>query len=316
MDDGTLDQSSAPPAERPRLSVVIPMLNEADNVGPLLHEIAGTLETLPVSWELIVVDDGSRDGTLTELCSRQQDFDRLRILRFPSNQGQTVALRVGIQSARGEWIATMDGDMQNDPADVPRLIERMRQMGADMVVGWRRRRQDRFWGKRLPSVAANTLLRWLTGTPVHDTGCTLKVMSASLAQKLPLAPGLHRFIPALAHAMNARVVEIEVGHRPRVRGSSKYGWERLLPVARDLGVLMFLPSRAAVPRLICVGILFGLAGFYAFGLSPLASALGSAGLIAVLSALSLGRIRPSAWNRPVKVDSAPCGPPTDKSHTG
>jgi glycosyltransferase involved in cell wall biosynthesis len=217
------------------LSVVIAMFNEEENVGPLLLELSRAIDTLDSKAEIIVIDDASADSTRAKLIDLCPTEPRLRVIGLKRNEGQTSAIRTGIQQAQGRIIITLDGDGQNPPDQIVKLVDEMKRSEADLVVGWRKKREDRFFAKRLPSLLGNAIIRIVTGTPVHDTGCTLKAIKSSLAQKLPLPSGMHRFMPALSRNLFlAKVVEVEVDHRPRLRGRSKYGWSRLFPVIRDV----------------------------------------------------------------------------------
>lgn len=222
-----------------RLSVVVPIYDERDNV-PLLHaELSRVLETLSLEYEMVLVDDGSNDGSselLHEIASRDAT---VRLVTFRSNLGQAAALAAGIERATGDVIATLDADLQNDPRDLPHLLTQLAR-GCDVVHGWRKQRRDRLLDRRLPSMIANRLISLVSGYRVHDTGCTLKVMRADLARRLPLFQGMHRFIPALAHALGGVCVEMVVAHRAREFGESKYGLSRTLRVLADLPRLWFV----------------------------------------------------------------------------
>jgi glycosyltransferase involved in cell wall biosynthesis len=268
------------------LSVVIPMHNEEENVAKLIDELGRSLDSLRASAEIIVVDDASTDQTRYRLVEAKKVESRLRILGFARHEGQTAAIRVGIDKSRGPLIATLDGDGQNLPADLISLVDELRRTGADMVVGWRRTRQDKLFSRRFPSAVANSLIRLVTGTPIHDTGCTLKVMKSALAKKIPLPKGMHRFIPALAqNCLRAHVVEVEVDHRPRTAGRSKYGWSRLLPVLRDIAIVGRLSFPGwIITRLTEFLILFALLRFV-FGFDPWLSAfvaVATGGVISIL----------------------------------
>jgi glycosyltransferase involved in cell wall biosynthesis len=237
-----------------QLSVVVPLYNESENVEPMLEELFGVLGGLPASSEVICVDDGSTDATfakLREAASRHRD---LRVLRFPANYGQTAALSAGFHAARGGVVVTIDGDLQNDPADIPRLLEVL-EGGADIASGWRRSRKDGFLLRTLPSRLANRLISRITGVHLHDYGCTLKAYRRELLQRFELYGQMHRFIPALGAWAGGRVAEIEVNHRPRRRGRSKYGIGRTITVLLDLVTVKFLMSYGSHPIRV-----FGMAG--------------------------------------------------------
>lgn len=228
------------------ISVVIPLCNEEGNVRPLYEELVGVLEGLGRSWEICFVDDGSRDETWERLLAVTAGDPRVKLVRFATNFGQTTALAAGIHATAGRIVVTLDGDLQNDPADIPRLI-RVLEQGYDVVHGRRQKRRDAFWTRRLPSSVANWLVRRVTGTEVHDLGCALRAMRRELAERLELIGEMHRFIPVLADALGARSVELDVRHRPRSSGSTKYGLRRTFRVLRDLAVLASLPRGRRTP---------------------------------------------------------------------
>jgi glycosyltransferase involved in cell wall biosynthesis len=237
-----------------KLSVVVPVYNEAENVGPLAEELESALAPLGEQFEVIMVDDGSNDGTHEVL---RRLYDRkgwLKIIRFKRNFGQTAAVAAGFAHARGEVIVPMDGDGQNDPQDIPRLLAKIAE-GFDLVSGWRLPRQDPYWTRQLPSRMANGLISWITGVRLHDYGCTLKAIRSEIAKDLRLYGEMHRFIPALADERGARIAEIAVHHRPRLRGTSKYGLARTFRVVLDLTTVKFLHLYATRPLHI-----FGLIG--------------------------------------------------------
>jgi len=215
------------------LSVVVPVFDEEANVEPLVGGIAETLRPLGVPFEIVVVDDGSRDRTTKRLRDLLPDFPELVVVALRRNFGQTLALQAGFDRARGEVIVTMDGDLQNDPADIPRLLEEI-QRGADVVSGWRRDRMDTLLLRKIPSWTANRLLRWLTGVPIHDLGCALKAYRSEVVRGLDLYADMHRFIAILTMPLGARIREIEVRHHARAAGRSKYGLSRILKVVADL----------------------------------------------------------------------------------
>jgi dolichol-phosphate mannosyltransferase len=255
-----------------QLSVVIPLFDEEANVGPLLEELFPVLRSLGRSFEVICVDDGSRDGTFAELARLAQREPALRALRFRRNYGQTAAMSAGIEAARGEVVVPMDGDLQNDPADIPRLLARLDD-GWDVVSGWRRHRQDREAGRRLPSRVANRLISAVSGIHLHDYGCSLKAYRRRVLDGVRLYGEMHRFIPVYASWQGARVTELEVGHRPRRAGASHYGLSRTGKVLLDLLVVKFLASFLSKPIYLFGGI--GLASLL-LGLLTLAWPLASA----------------------------------------
>jgi len=244
------------------LSVVVPVYNEEANVEPLIGEINGVLRHLGKSYEIVVVDDGSEDQTFAVLSKLQREQPTMKVVRLKRNFGQTAALAAGLSYARGEIVILMDGDGQNDPADIPALLAKLAQ-GNDLVAGWRFNRRDPFLNRRLPSMIANRLISWTTRVKLHDYGCTLKVMRKDIAKNLKLYGEMHRFIPAIAFERGARIAELKVNHRPRLRGQSKYGITRTLRVVLDLLTVKFMISYSTRPSHVFgpIGILSGVAGF-------------------------------------------------------
>jgi len=228
------------------VTVLVPVYNEEDNVQPLTEAIAGVLRRSGRSFEVIYVDDGSTDATVDRLIAIQPDMPELRVVRLRRNFGQTAAMQAGIDHARARYIVTMDGDLQNDPEDIPTMLSLLDE-GYDLVCGWRRDRKDRFLTRRLPSIVANALLGDLTGVRVHDFGCTLKGFRATLLKSLPMYSEMHRYIPALAGSLGARSTEVVVRHHPRRFGTSKYGIGRTIRVAYDLVALRMLTRFAPRP---------------------------------------------------------------------
>ncbi len=241
-----MNQSSCNTAAVAEISVVVPLCNEEGNVQPLYQELVGVLEGLGRPWEICFVDDGSRDKTWERLLAATAGDHRVKLVRFATNFGQTTALAAGIHATAGRIVVTLDGDLQNDPADIPRLLSVLEQ-GYDVVHGRRQKRQDGFWTRRLPSSVANWLVRRVTGTEVHDLGCALRAMRRELAERLELVGEMHRFIPVLADSLGARSVELDVRHRPRSSGRTKYGLRRTFRVLRDLAVLASLPRGRRTP---------------------------------------------------------------------
>lgn len=222
--------------QQPELSVVVCVYNEADNIQPMLAQIDAALAGL--SYEIVYVDDGSTDATLSLLL--QSRHPRLRVVEFRRNYGQSAALAAGIAVARGSWIATMDGDLQNDPSDVPRMLRIAQERRLDMLAGVRQNRQDGWILRKIPSKIANALIRRASGVYLHDYGCTLKVFKADLAKSLGLYGELHRFIPVLADLEGARMDETPVKHHARSFGRSKYGINRTFKVLSDLALILYL----------------------------------------------------------------------------
>ncbi len=245
----------------PELSVVIPVRNEAANVEPLYRELTDTLERWGRRYELLFIDDGSTDETFDLLARIQATDPRVRVIRFRRNFGQTAAFAAGFAYARGRVIATSDGDLQNDPRDLPAMIDVL-DRGHDIVCGWRRHRQDSFLTRRVPSMIANALISMATGVRLHDYGCSLKVFRAEVVKPLKLYGELHRFIPAIASEMGVKIAEVEVNHRRRRHGRSKYGLSRAVRVVLDLVTVKFLLSYSTRPLQIfgLIGIAMGTIG--------------------------------------------------------
>jgi glycosyltransferase involved in cell wall biosynthesis len=248
------------------LSIVIPIFNEEENIEPLIREIKDALAPEGKTYEIVAVDDGSKDGTfglLRRLCDKER---RLKVVRLKRNFGQTAALAAGLAHAHGDVVVLMDGDGQNDPADIPALLRAVDE-GNDLVAGWRYQRRDPFFRRRLPSMIANLLISWTTQVKLHDYGCTLKAMRKDLAKSLRLYGEMHRFIPAIAYERGAQITELKVNHRPRLRGESKYGITRTLRVILDLLTVKFLSSYSTRPAHVFgpIGVLSGLVGV-GFGL--------------------------------------------------
>jgi glycosyltransferase involved in cell wall biosynthesis len=246
----------------PELSVVIPLFNEEPNVDPLLNELFAALRGLDRSYEVIAVDDGSRDGTFAALSRVAAREGSLRIIRLRRNFGQTAAMSAGIEAAVGDVVIPMDGDLQNDPADISRLIERLEgEDGVDVVSGWRKDRKDRQFGRKLPSQVANWLISAISGVPLHDYGCSIKAYRREVLEGVRLYGEMHRFIPIYASWQGARVVEMVVNHRPRHAGASHYGFGRIGKVLLDLMVVKFLASFSTKPIYVFGG--FGLVSLLA-----------------------------------------------------
>ena len=230
----------------PELSVVIPVRNESPNVDELYRDLTEALARWGKPYEVIVVDDGSTDDSFERLCRCQQNDERWRIIRFRRNFGQTAAFAAGIREARGRLIATSDGDLQNDPNDLPGMIRRIDE-GFDIVCGWRKDRKDPWLTRRLPSELANRLISAATGVRLHDYGCSLKVFRAEVIKPVKLYGEMHRFLPAIASEMGVEISEMAVNHRPRKAGTSKYGLSRTFRVILDLATVKFLLSYSTRP---------------------------------------------------------------------
>jgi glycosyltransferase involved in cell wall biosynthesis len=232
--------------EPPALSIVVPLRDEAENVVALVEEVRRAVGPSCPDYELILIDDGSRDGTFDHV-RRLHAADPVHVVgvRFARNFGQSAAFTAGFATARAPLVATMDGDLQNDPADLPALMALA--ASHDIVSGWRKRRQDDVLTRHLPSVAANVLIALVTGIRLHDNGCSLKVFRAGVVKPLHLRPGMHRYLPAIASQLGGRVTEMVVNHRPRRFGQSKYGLSRTFRVMADLVHLHRLMREALVP---------------------------------------------------------------------
>lgn len=228
------------------LSVVVPIYFEEDNIRPLYEAITAALNPTGLSYEIICVDDGSGDSSFPLLKELAATDQRLRVIRFRRNFGQTAAMAAGFEAARGAVIVPMDGDLQNDPADIPLLLEKIAE-GYDVVSGWRKDRQDTFINRKLPSMIANGLISRLTDVHLHDYGCTLKAYRREVLEGIGLYGEMHRFVPALASRIGAKVTELPVRHHPRLHGTSKYGISRTVRVVLDLLTVKFLLSYATKP---------------------------------------------------------------------
>lgn len=236
-----MTQRAPLPAE-PLVSLIIPVYNEEGNLPVLLEEIRAAMAVQDRTWEALFIDDGSKDGSLRILRELAALEPRLRYLSFEENRGQSAAFAAGFQEARGEIFVTLDSDLQNDPADIPVLLNMYGQQ-YDMVIGWRAKRQDTVV-KRMSSKIANAIRNRLSHETVKDTGCSLKVLKASLARCLPMFTGMHRFLPTLMKMQGARVAEVKVNHRPRLHGTSKYGvWDRAFSALYDLLAVRWMQAR-------------------------------------------------------------------------
>jgi glycosyltransferase involved in cell wall biosynthesis len=250
----------------PFVTIVVPMMDEEANAGPLVDAVAAALGDEP-AWELILVDDGSRDRTREVIAAVAREDPRVRLVALARNYGQSTAMQAGFDHARGEVVVTMDGDLQNDPRDIPLLLETLAG-GYDLVAGFRIRRQDRVVTRKIPSWVANRIIRWITGVSIRDNGCSLKAYRRELLSGMRLYSEMHRFIPALAAATTgARITEVGVRHHARERGKSKYGLSRIFRVMADLMAIKMIRS---------------------FRLRPLALFAVLAAFAAILAALGLG----------------------------
>jgi len=245
----------------PELSIVIPIRNESPNIRPLYDELMAALGATGRAFEVIVVDDGSTDDSFAQLAALQAGDPRLRVIRFRRNFGQTAAFAAGFAYARGRLVVTSDGDLQNDPHDIERMVRMADDDGYDIVCGWRKDRKDTFVTRRVPSMIANWLISKATGVALHDYGCSLKVFRAEIVKPLRLYGEMHRFLPAIASEQGVRIAEVVVNHRARRAGTSKYGLSRTVRVVLDLVTVKFLLSYSTRPLQI-----FGLLGLAAGGL--------------------------------------------------
>jgi hypothetical protein len=255
----------------PDVSVVVPVKDERDNVRPLIGRLRHALDAAGLDWEAVVIDDGSRDGTYLALDTLADDEPRLRVLRLWRNVGQSAALQAGFDHAAGRVIVTMDGDLQNDPADIPRLVRAVDD-GYDVALGRRDRRHDKLLARKVPSWAANWLIRRATGVPFRDFGCTLRAMRREVVDGLTLYGERHRFLTAFVVQQGASVVQVPVRHHPRTAGRSKYGLTRTVRVLLDLLTVQFLDRFSARPM-------------HAFGLLGLL--VGGGGCLCLAAALAM-----------------------------
>ena len=265
------DGSSAPPAGAAAcgsldLSIVVPLFNEEENIVPLYNQLIGVLPRLGKSYEIIFINDGSADGSYAHLCRLAEADRKVKVINLRRNFGQTAAMSAGFDHARGGIVISMDADLQNDPADIPRLLEKLAE-GYDVASGWRKERQDKEVMRVLSSRLANWCIGVLTGVKLHDSGCTLKAYRAEILRGTRLYGEMHRFIPALANLMGARICEVPVTHHRREFGRSKYGFKRVLKVVLDLITVKFLGDYSTKPL-----YMFGGLGVALFLLATLAGA--------------------------------------------
>ena len=245
------------------ISVVVPIYNEFDSLEPLVARLHEALTAIGRSYELVLVDDGSKDGSWDKMLQLADQYPALHLIRFRRNFGQTAAMSAGFNESRGEVIVTLDADLQNDPADIPKLLEQI-DKGYDVVSGWRRDRKDTFLNRRLPSILANSLISRITGVHLHDYGCTLKAYRREIVQNIQLYGELHRFTPALASWVGGQLAEVVVSHHPRRFGKSKYGISRTVRVILDLVTVKFLLRYSTRPIHIFgkLGLACGLTGVF------------------------------------------------------
>ncbi|MDZ4818265.1 MAG: glycosyltransferase family 2 protein [Planctomycetota bacterium] len=244
-----------------KLSVVVPIYNELESIQPLYAAVVPVLESLPHEWELVLVDDGSNDCSYVVLQKLAARDNRVKVVRFKRNFGQTAAMNAGLHLATGDVIITMDADLQNDPLDIPALLDKLEE-GYDLVHGWRKNRQDALLHRKIPSKIANWLIAKVTGFPVRDLGCTLKAMRREVAQDLQLYGEMHRFIPILAHWRGANCAEIVTRHHARKFGTSKYGISRTIRVVLDLITVKYMIQYLSSPMRLFgkIGLLSGFIG--------------------------------------------------------
>jgi len=243
------------------ISVVVPIYNELENIPRLYAAVEPVLSEMGREWELLLVDDGSTDGSKEELAKLAGQNSNVKVIEFRNNFGQTAAMSAGIRHASGDISITMDGDVQNDPTDIPMMVDKIEE-GFDLVHGWRKNRQDTFINRKLPSKCANWLISKVTGFPVHDLGCTLKAVRREVAQEIELFGDMHRFIPILAHWRGAKCAEVVTKHHPRIFGETKYGISRTFKVLLDLITVKYLIQYLVSPMR-----LFGTMGLLSGALS-------------------------------------------------
>lgn len=246
------------------VSFIIPVYNEEENVEPLVSEVTAVGERLNRSFEIVLIDDGSKDKTVAKLRVLAETNPYLKVVCLKRNYGQTPATAAGFQVAQGRYFVTLDGDLQNDPSNVPELIDIMEAEGIDIISGWRKNRQDNALSRKLPSMIANSLIATATGVKIHDNGCSLKVYRSEIAKEVPLYGEMHRFIPALASIDGAVIKEVPVNHRARVAGTSKYNISRTFKVILDLLTVIFMKRFFTRPL-----HMFGRVGMAAFAVGSL-----------------------------------------------
>ena len=258
------DNPTLPAGEAPEVSIFLPVYNEEPNLMPLHAKLDEALKTLDRSAEIVYVDDGSTDGSLNILREIAEVDPRVRVVALRRNYGQTAAMAAGIDAASGKVLIPMDADLQNDPVDIQRLLQKLDE-GYDVVSGWRKNRQDKMFTRKIPSMLANRLISWIGGVPLHDYGCSLKAYRRESLQDVRLYGEMHRFIPIYASWAGASVTEIPVKHHARTMGKSKYGLSRTLKVVFDLMTIKFMASYQTKPIYV-----FGMFGMFAFAISLLA----------------------------------------------
>ncbi|MGA1577003.1 MAG: glycosyltransferase family 2 protein [Steroidobacteraceae bacterium] len=285
-------------ATKPDVSIIVPFYNEEDNIQRVHQAIVSALEASGINFEMVFVDDGSKDTTFERACRLAETDVRVTLVKFRRNYGQTPAMAAGIQAAAGEVLVTMDGDMQNDPRDIPIFLAKIRE-GYDIVVGWRHDRKDKLVSRKIPSRIANWLIGKVTGVPIKDNGCSLKAYRAALIKAIPLYSEMHRFIPAMASIAGPSIAEVKVRHHAREYGQSKYGISRVYKVLLDLMVIKTITAFVSRPMvwfaliatpLFLIGCLtVGYAFFaWATGHNSLSLPIAGSGMILIASSFILG----------------------------
>jgi glycosyltransferase involved in cell wall biosynthesis len=258
------------------LSIIVPLYNEEESVTPMYEAITQSVDRMGVDYEILFVDDGSKDETVAVASKLAAIDKRLRIIKFRRNYGQTPAMAAGIDNARGKTLVTMDGDLQNDPDDIPMLVTKLNE-GFDIVVGWRHNRQDKLITRKIPSKIANWLIGKITGVPIKDNGCSLKAYRADVIKKIPLYSEMHRFIPAMTSLAGTKIAEVKVKHHARAFGESKYGLNRIYKVFVDLISIKTILFSFSNPLLVfsigsalaaLIGFIALLAGIFHDGSTP------------------------------------------------
>ena len=266
-----------------QVSIVVPVCNELENVDLMYQELVLAMKNQHRSFEIVIVDDGSHDRTQNALQDIAKVDYRVKLVLLKRNYGQTAAMMAGIQNTGGDLVVTIDGDLQNDPADIPMMLDKLEE-GFDLVHGWRKNREDKTLSRKLPSKLANWLISKVTNFPIHDLGCTLKVMRADVAKQLELYGEMHRFIPILANRLGARCVEVETHHRARLYGKSKYGIDRTARVILDLVTVKFLTDYQSSPMKMLgkTGLLAGGLGTCCLGAAITTWLVGGSGFLGIL----------------------------------
>jgi glycosyltransferase involved in cell wall biosynthesis len=282
------------PPSPPELSIIVPFFNEEESIARLHAAVVDAVSPLRIDFEMVFVDDGSTDRTVEIATEIARGDPRVRVVKFRRNYGQTPAMAAGIEHARGKVLVTMDGDLQNDPADIAQFLAKIDE-GYDIVVGWRHNRQDKLVSRKIPSKIANWLIGKVTGVPIKDNGCSLKAYRGSLIKQIPLYSEMHRFIPAMASIAGPRIAEIKVRHHARQFGKSKYGLSRVYKVLLDLLVIKTVTSFTSrpllwfallsLPALIIAILALGYTTIYVFDYGSMPLPIAGTGLIFLASAM-------------------------------